>query len=63
MHDGQLESWSQGSEYHCAGTYLPLTAVLDGSLFVRPEGYREASRDVIRLSPSITELRRQVHFP
>lgn len=43
-----------------AGTYLPLTAVLGGSLFVQPEGYLEADRDVIRLSPSIQELQQQV---
>lgn len=43
-----------------AGTYLPLTAVLGGSLFVRPEGFLEADRDVIRLSPSIQELQQQV---
>ena len=43
-----------------AGTYLPLTAVLGGSLFVRAEGYREADRDVVRLSPHISELQEQV---
>ena len=40
--------------------YLPLTAVLGGSLFVRPEGYQEAARDVVRLSPHIAELQEQV---
>lgn len=40
--------------------YLPLTAVLGGSLFVRPEGYREADRDVVRLSPNIADLQAQV---
>jgi hypothetical protein len=43
-----------------AGMYLPLTAVLGGSLFVRPEGYQEAARDVVRLSPHIAELQEQV---
>ncbi len=43
-----------------AGVYLPLTAVLGGLLFVQPEGYQEAERDVIRLSPSITKLEEQV---
>lgn len=44
----------------CSGTYLPLTAVLGGLLFVRPEGYLEAARDVIRLSPHMAELQQQV---
>ena len=34
----------------CTGLYLPLTAVLGGLLFVRPEGYAEAQRDVVRLT-------------
>lgn len=46
--------------HYFSGTYLPLTAVLGGSLFVRPEGFLEADRDVLRLSPSIEELERQV---
>ncbi len=39
-----------------AGTYLPLTAVLGGSLFLKPAGYLEASRDVVRLSPHIPDM-------
>ena len=42
-----------------AGIYLPLTAVLGGLLFVIPEGYQEAQRDVIRLSANIGELAMQ----
>jgi len=37
-----------------SGCYLPLTAVLGGLLFLRPSGFEEASRDVIRLSSNIT---------
>lgn len=36
------------------GCYLPVTAVLGGRLFLRPDGFQEASRDVVRLSPDIT---------
>lgn len=39
-----------------AGCYLPLTAALGGLLFLQPEGYGEASRDVIRLGCSVEEL-------
>ncbi len=39
-----------------AGCYLPLTAALGGRLFLQPEGYMEASRDVIRLSPDVEKL-------
>lgn len=39
-----------------AGTYLPLTAVLGGSLFLKPLGFQEASRDVVRLSPRIPDM-------
>jgi len=39
-----------------AGCYLPLTAALRGRLFLQPEGYLEASRDVIRLSPDVEKL-------
>jgi len=39
-----------------SGCYLPLTAALGGLLFVQPEGYMEASRDVIRLSSKVDEL-------
>lgn len=39
-----------------AGCYLPLTAVLGGRLFLRPSGFQEASRDVIRLSPDIAVM-------
>ncbi len=46
----------------CAGLYLPLTAVLGGLLFVRPEGYAEAQRDVIRLSADVELLREQQGF-
>ena len=42
-----------------AGCYLPLTAVLGGRLFLRPEGFLEASRDVIRLTPNIDVIRGQ----
>ena len=35
------------------GCYLPITAVLGGRLFLRPDGFQEASRDVVRLSPDI----------
>lgn len=41
------------------GLYLPLTAVLGGLLFVRPEGYAEAQRDVIRLTSDVELLREQ----
>ena len=37
-----------------------MTAVLGGLLFVQPEGYSEAQRDVIRLSPDILALEEQV---
>lgn len=39
-----------------AGCYLPLTAALGGRLFLRPEGFQEASRDVVRLSPDINHI-------
>ena len=41
------------------GTYLPLTAVLGGLLFVRPEGYLEGDRDVIRLDPDVGVMQAQ----
>lgn len=48
----------------CAGVYLPVTAVLGGRLFLRPDGFVEASRDVVRLSPDINfVLSQQVGFP
>ena len=43
----------------CTGLYLPLTAVLGGLLFVRPEGYAEAQRDVVRLTSDVEVLREQ----
>ena len=42
-----------------SGTYLPLTAVLGGLLFVRPEGYLEGDRDVIRLDPDVGVMQAQ----
>ena len=45
-----------------SGLYLPLTAVLGGVLFVRPEGYAEAQRDVIRLTADVELLREQQGF-
>lgn len=42
-----------------AGVYLPLTAVLGGLLFVQPEGYEEAKRDVIRLTADVDALVQQ----
>jgi hypothetical protein len=42
-----------------AGCYLPLTAALGGLLFLRPEGYAEASRDVMRMSASVEEMLEQ----
>ena len=42
-----------------AGTYLPVTAVLGGLLYAKPEGYKEAKRDVIRLSSDLAELQKQ----
>eukprot|EP00887_Chlorella_sp_A99_P007742 scaffold20.g7742.t1 len=39
-----------------AGCYLPLTAVLGGLLFLRPEGFEEAARDVVRLTPDLLQL-------
>lgn len=42
-----------------AGTYLPLTAVLGGLLFVRPDGFMEADRDVIRLDPDVAVMQAQ----
>ena len=44
---------------NAAGTYLPLTAVLGGLLFVRVEGYLEADRDVIRLDPDVGTMQAQ----
>ena len=41
------------------GTYLPVTAVLGGLLYAQPEGYKEARRDVIRLSSDLRELQKQ----
>ncbi len=45
-----------------AGCYLPLTAVLGGRLFLRPDGFQEAARDVIRLTPQISYLLSQQGF-
>ena len=45
-----------------AGCYLPLTAVLGGRLFLRPEGFQEASRDVVRLTPDIDYILSQQGF-
>ena len=42
-----------------AGTYLPVTAVLGGLLYAKPEDYKEAKRDVIRLSSDLVELQKQ----
>ena len=39
--------------------YLPLTAVLEGHLFLQPAGYLEGERDVIRLAPSVEEVKKQ----
>ncbi|KAL6785838.1 hypothetical protein ACKKBG_A00370 [Auxenochlorella protothecoides x Auxenochlorella symbiontica] len=36
-----------------AGCYLPLTSVLGGLLFLAPEGFCEAARDVVRLSADL----------
>ena len=38
------------------GTYLPLVASLGGLLFLHPNGYEEATRDVIRLSVNVEDL-------
>ena len=38
------------------GCYLPLMAALDGLLFIQPDGFLEASRDVIRLSSDVNEI-------
>lgn len=38
------------------GCYLPVTAALGGLLFLRPAGHKEASRDVVRLSPDINQI-------
>ena len=42
--------------------YLPLTGMLGGLLFVAPQGYTEAVRDVIRLSPEISDLEAQAGY-
>jgi len=42
-----------------AGMYLPVIAVLGGMLFVKPSGFNESRRDVIRLSPVIAEIQKQ----
>ena len=39
--------------------YLPVLAVLGGKLFVKPSGFHESHRDVIRLSPVIAEIEKQ----
>ena len=39
--------------------YLPVIAVLGGMLFMRPSGFKESKRDVIRLSPVIAEIEKQ----
>ncbi len=36
-----------------------MTAVLGGLLYAKPEGYKEANRDVIRLSSDLAELQKQ----
>ena len=41
------------------GLYLPVIAVLGGLLFVRPSGFKEANRDVIRLGTSIVDVQAQ----
>lgn len=55
---------AKATRQHCyahiyVGTYLPLTAVLGGLLFVRVEGYLEADRDVIRLDPDVGTMQAQ----
>lgn len=42
--------------------YVPLTGMLGGLLFVAPQGYTEALRDVIRLSPEISDLETQAGY-
>lgn len=39
--------------------YLPVIAILGGMLFMRPSGFKESKRDVIRLSPVIAEIEKQ----
>ncbi len=39
--------------------YLPLTAVLEGHLFLQPAGYLEGERDVIRLAPTVEDVKKQ----
>lgn len=41
------------------GMYLPVIAVLGGMLFMRPSGFKESKRDVIRLTPVIAEIEQQ----
>ena len=53
------ETKHQCCDCTCTGTYLPLTAVLGGLLFVRVEGYLEADRDVIRLDPDVATMQAQ----
>ncbi len=56
------EGFEQSADVCCgvdAGVYLPLTAVLGGLLFVQPEGYEEAKRDVIRLTADVDALVQQ----
>ena len=39
--------------------YLPVIAILGGMLFMRPSGFKESKRDVIRLSPVIPDIQEQ----
>ena len=39
--------------------YLPVIAILGGMLFMRPSGFKESKRDVIRLSPVIKDIESQ----
>ena len=57
-----VEPQTTADKLLCSGLYLPLTAVLGGLLFVRPEGYAEAQRDVIRLTADVELLREQQGF-
>ena len=54
-----LSTWRMMRVWPAQGLYLALTAVLGGLLFVQPEGYEEAQRDVIRLSADMDALLQQ----
>lgn len=55
-HDSSTSDINIGPLRPGEGTYLPLIASLGGLLFLKPNGYQEATRDVIRLSIDVQDL-------